>query len=78
MSNNEFVFYTIFAWFPLVSTPLAALLFALTAYLKRRNKRYRGLLISASNLASLLLIYIIIFIGMGFVGIGPGIAGVDT
>ena len=78
MSNSGFVFYTIFTWFPLISAPLAALLFALTAYLKRRNKRHKGIFIAATILASLLLIYIVIFIAIGFVGIGPGMANADT
>ena len=78
MSNSEFVFYTIFTWFPLISAPLVALLFALTAYLKWRNKRHRGIFIAATILASLLLIYIVIFIAIGFVGIGPGMADADT
>jgi hypothetical protein len=77
MSKNEFAFYTIFALFPLISAPLAVSLFALTAYLRRRNKRHKGLFIAASILTSLLLIYIIIFIAIGFVGVGPGIADAD-
>ncbi len=78
MSKNEFVFYTIFTWFPLVAVPLAALLFALTACLKRRNKRHKELFIAASILVFLLLIYVVIFIAIGFAGIGPGMAGADT